>query len=373
MAQKKRTERIEILDGMRVLAIFMVMLFHYYSAFGASYYQYAFKPPQLFNEGYLGVQLFFVISGFVITLTLTKCSSFVEFMKKRFLRLIPAMLICSLLTFSLLRLVDSNNLFPVSKSFANLLISNTFIPPALPNTFFGVKLAYIDGAYWSLACELQFYLLAGLFYFFSPKSFLRNYAVFAILSAVLYAIINAAMGYDFFSPLIGTKVFLEIRTLSTDFLVFHHHLWFLMGIVINKLYFQKYNQPLLLLLLAIVVLQIVFLKTLYPILFTLLVLLLFLLFLYKPQLLAFLANKVLVKVGIASYSIYLIHQYVGVVVINRLSPYFGSWNFVIPMLLMLGLSFFGVMSYKYLEYPLGKQLHKLVFKQMAKVPVGVEV
>lgn len=359
MLQRKSSDRIEILDGMRVLAILMVMLFHYYVAFGARYYQYELKPPQLFNEGYLGVQLFFVISGFVITLTLTKCRSFVEFIKKRFLRLIPAMLICSLLTFAILAFIDSNKLFPGSGSFANLLISNTFIIPSFPNTIFGTKLAYMDGAYWSLACELQFYFLAGLFYFFSPKYFLRNYACFAILSAICYAVLNANMGADLLSPLIGPTVLQKLRSLSTDFMVFHHHLWFLMGIVINKLYFQKDNQPLRWLLFAVFGLQIVLLNSLYPVVFTLLVLLLFLLFLYKPQLLAFLANKVLVRIGIASYSIYLIHQHVGVVIINRLSPYFGSWNFVIPVLLMLLLALFGVMSYKYLEYPLGKQLHKL--------------
>jgi len=369
---KKSTERVEILDGMRVLAIVLVMLFHYYSRFAPRHYSYTIQVPEIFKLGHLGVQLFFVISGFVIFHTLTKCSNFIVFMKKRFLRLIPGMAICSLLTFLFLNFADTNHLFMNGVSLGNLFVSNLFIPPHYINTIFGTNLYYIDGVYWSLACELQFYVLAGLIYFASPKNFLRNYVIFALLSSFGFVLINAKLGYDLFSPVVGSAVYLKIRSLNGDLLVFQHNLWFLIGIIVNKLYFQKHRQYLLLLLFAIFGLQVLLLNTLYPVLFAACVLFLFILFIYKPHVLGFLANKTLAKIGVASYSIYLVHQEIGVVILNRISPYFGALNWLIPVLLM-GLFFlFGVISYRYLEQPLGRQLKKLVFKSKDKQVLPVQ-
>ena len=122
MIEKK--ERVEILDGLRVIAIFMVMFFHFYCTKVISY---SYKIPTVISYGNLGVQLFFIISGFVITLTLTKCNSLFEFIKKRFIRLIPGMLVCSIITFLIFSFFDPENIFVRSKSFSNLIFSNTFL------------------------------------------------------------------------------------------------------------------------------------------------------------------------------------------------------------------------------------------------------
>lgn len=143
-------DRISTLDGLRVVAILMVMLYHFYYRYLGSHYAYHIEIPQVFKYGYLGVELFFIISGFVITLTLTKANSFVEFMKKRFIRLVPAMVICSSITFVFINLFDTANLFPNSKSIENLFTSFTFVNPEIINKLFSTNLAYTDGAYWSL-------------------------------------------------------------------------------------------------------------------------------------------------------------------------------------------------------------------------------
>lgn len=93
------TSRIQVLDGLRVIAILMVMLYHFYPRFEGYAYSYSFEIPEIFNHGKLGVPLFFVISGFVITLTLNHSYNFVDFMKKRLIRLMPGMLLCSTTTF----------------------------------------------------------------------------------------------------------------------------------------------------------------------------------------------------------------------------------------------------------------------------------
>ena len=72
------------IDGLRAIAVLAVVLFHYF--------------PKTFASGYLGVDLFFVISGFLITSILYselegKRFSLLNFWFRRVIRLIPALLI----------------------------------------------------------------------------------------------------------------------------------------------------------------------------------------------------------------------------------------------------------------------------------------
>jgi len=62
--------RIGYLDAIRGIAIWLVVLYHAYARY--EHFPYAFKYASfpLFKYGYLGVELFFLISGFVILMTL---------------------------------------------------------------------------------------------------------------------------------------------------------------------------------------------------------------------------------------------------------------------------------------------------------------
>jgi peptidoglycan/LPS O-acetylase OafA/YrhL len=91
----EKESRIDILDSYRFIAILSVMLYHYYSRWtppqnNVSYYPYG-SGYDHFSLGWLGVQFFFIISGFVIAFTLTRTGSFTEFWKKRLIRLLPSM------------------------------------------------------------------------------------------------------------------------------------------------------------------------------------------------------------------------------------------------------------------------------------------
>ncbi|OAB25992.1 Acyltransferase family protein [Flavobacterium fryxellicola] len=125
----------------------MVIIYHCYFRFLDTHYVDNVNMPIIFKYGYLSVELFFIISGFVISLTLTKCTSFTEFIKKRFVRLIPGMVMCSAITFLLISLFDNNNFFASSKSVLNLVISNAFISLILLNSILPINVSYIDGAY----------------------------------------------------------------------------------------------------------------------------------------------------------------------------------------------------------------------------------
>lgn len=128
--------RIDILDGFRAIAILAVVLYHYYYCCdgkqdGVSLYQY--PAIDAFKYGFYGVQLFFVISGFVIYRSLQRSSNASDFLAKRYMRLLPAMVLCSLISY----LVLSN--WIVDEEFEQLrpdtplsfLFSLTFIHPRI--------------------------------------------------------------------------------------------------------------------------------------------------------------------------------------------------------------------------------------------------
>ncbi|HTD39422.1 MAG TPA: acyltransferase family protein, partial [Mucilaginibacter sp.] len=80
--------RIELLDSFRFIAILSVMLFHFtYSWTARDPYGKFFL--HIFHYGYLGVQFFFMISGFVISYTLENTPNLLSFYKNRFSRLFP--------------------------------------------------------------------------------------------------------------------------------------------------------------------------------------------------------------------------------------------------------------------------------------------
>lgn len=360
----KNKTRVTILDGMRVIAILLVMFYHYYYQFLNMHYTYEFEIPEIFKYGYLGVELFFIISGFVITLTLTKTDSFTLFMKKRFIRLVPAMLICSIITFLFINTFDTLNLFENSKSFYNLLISNTFIYLALINKLFSTDLAYIDGAYWSLWVEITFYIIAGLLFFISKKNVLRNFSILVFFGIVGHFVFISKIGENLVVPIIGEYLYHWFREFFRIFRFFEYGLWFLIGMVLKNVYDNKTNHKLLIYFSVLFIFQALLILNFYTISFSIITYILLILFIYKPEFISFLGGKLISKIGIASYSIYLIHQNIGVLIINKLSNLFDAYNWTLALLVIILLSLFGVYSYRYLEVPLGKRWSILFLKKV---------
>lgn len=327
----------------------MVMLFHYSYLFNGEFYDIGVPVKSFFKYGYLGVQLFFIISGFVITLTLTKSPSFLVFLKKRWIRLFPGMLICSVLTFVLITIFDTGNLFPDSKKTVNLLISNTFISPSVINPIFNVKTSYIDAPYWSLWVEIQFYILIGVIFFLNRKFFIRNFILSSIfLSGLFFISHNTNILPEKTNWFL--RVFLEIFNFS------EHALWFVLGVLVYQLYYFSKSCRLLLVF-CIILLQLCFSKFEIPIiLFMVICILVFYSFIYNQKLLRVLENSLFQKLGIVSYSIYLIHQNLGLLIINKFSPRLGKLNFLLPFLNIMLFCFIGIILYKHFEKPFGKYL-----------------
>lgn len=79
-------ERLVFLDNLRGVSILLVLFFHIYSRWPAvtPYPEFWINFP-IFKVGYLGVSLFFLISAFVILMTLENCQNFIIFVKRRLL------------------------------------------------------------------------------------------------------------------------------------------------------------------------------------------------------------------------------------------------------------------------------------------------
>lgn len=138
--------RLVELDGLRGVAALAVVLFHYTTRyerlFGHSGPLTASLPC-----GFYGVDLFFMLSGFVISLVLARNPGPGNFVVARFARLYPAFCVSMLCTATLLCSVH----LPGHEVRAADVAWNLTMVPEL----FDARL--VDGAYWSLQVELLFY------------------------------------------------------------------------------------------------------------------------------------------------------------------------------------------------------------------------
>ena len=146
-------KRLDYIDLLRVLALGSVICFHYFfngisKGTVTSVSLTAFAP--IAKYGYLGVELFFLISGFVILYSTNRTP--VEFIKKRFLRLFPMYWLGIIFIFLVTSLPWWENRGP---SLGKTLLNLTMIPTAFGGT-------WVDGAHWFLLRELQFYLFVVL-------------------------------------------------------------------------------------------------------------------------------------------------------------------------------------------------------------------
>ena len=100
---KRPSDRLQELDVLRGLAALSVLCYHY-----TTHYKDLFSPsgPVLFNFawGNCGVQIFFIISGFVILMTLEKTQRPMDFIVSRFSRLYPCYWAAVILTFIAVKL-----------------------------------------------------------------------------------------------------------------------------------------------------------------------------------------------------------------------------------------------------------------------------
>jgi peptidoglycan/LPS O-acetylase OafA/YrhL len=173
------------IDGLRAVAVVPVILFH--AGYG------------LFNGGYVGVDVFFVISGYLITSIILKDIaknrfSILNFYERRARRILPA-LVFTIILFSLLAWLTYTP--SAMKSVFQQLVSNSVF---LSNVHYTLSWGYFDSwklppiflNTWSLAVEEQFYFFIPLIMYFLRKKLLVTIITFLIL-------IICSLGWSIFS------------------------------------------------------------------------------------------------------------------------------------------------------------------------------
>ncbi|MBB6598751.1 acyltransferase [Luteimonas sp. MC1825] len=146
--------RVNEIDLLRFAAALAVVFFHYafrgIAADDLALMGYPALAPAA-RYGFLGVQLFFMISGFVILMTAAR-GSLRAFVVSRVVRLYPAFWACCTLTFLAILAIGGTRF---SATFGQYLANMTMM-----SEFIGVE--SIDGVYWSLFVEIRFYAMVAL-------------------------------------------------------------------------------------------------------------------------------------------------------------------------------------------------------------------
>ena len=156
---KHEQDRVPVLDLLRLLAALAVVLFHYAfrgaAADGFTKVSLPLLEP-VAKYGSFGVELFFVISGFVIARSAMGRTA-IDFGIARAARLWPAFAVCTTVTFIVTYFFGAPRF---ETSFVHWAANLTMLSPA-----FGQR--FMDGAYWSIVREIMFYGWMALFVAFS--------------------------------------------------------------------------------------------------------------------------------------------------------------------------------------------------------------
>ncbi|WP_299111120.1 acyltransferase [uncultured Winogradskyella sp.] len=321
--------RLKELDCLRGIACISVLLFHYTTKYSEIFETNLTTGLLNFKFGGIGVDLFFIISGFVIFLTVKNNTNPLEFVFKRFSRLYPIFWICVIITFFTIRHSDLVN---YHRSFGELLVNLTMVPD-----IFGVK--RVDGVYWSLLPELAFYFLMFLLLV------MRKIKHIDLICFVWLV----AIALNSFHDIMPIRVLFNLK----------FGYFFVIGINFYKLKYRKsrwWNHALIAMSYLVSFFVIDSIQK-HIILLTFI----FIFYLFAYDRLKWINHKFLVTVGEISYVLYLLHQFIGYFIIYELIE-LGVNNSIIlllvPTTLMLVLSYFITF---YVEKPIVNFLRGLNF------------
>ncbi len=200
---------VPALDGLRAIAVILVLLSHFPYVAGWHFHAFIWQYVQVLRTGYIGVDLFFVLSGFLISRLLIREKQLngridiFAFYRRRAFRIFPiyylALIVCLIM-------------FPPSGGAVASLIFYVFnyyhpfhpAPYALEHT-------------WSLCVEEQFYLLWPMIVMLMPLRWGRPFTLF-VLPAL--ALLSAAVLILSFEPVLAAELIynsLFTRMLSLAF------------------------------------------------------------------------------------------------------------------------------------------------------------
>jgi peptidoglycan/LPS O-acetylase OafA/YrhL len=312
-------KRLLELDALRGIAALMVVIYHYFYHYNEMYGHQGI-PVNWSFVGRLGVALFFIISGFVIFWTLSRTEKPLDFVVSRFSRLYPVYWFAIALSF-------------VAVFYFGLPGREVSLRDAVLNTlmfheYLGVP--HVDGVYWSLTVELSFYFWIFGLYLVGKLSKIESITIPLMLLSIAHSIGLIAIPDAIYKVLI-------LRYLP----------FFVAGICFYKIAHHAANRTTLATLFLSLFSTIVIYSFEYFMVFSAFYLIFYL---AVSGYLKFLAVRPFVFMGGISYSLYLLHQNIGYIVINQFYKY--QWNTLLGIFLAICLSItLAWLLSKYIEKP----------------------
>lgn len=191
------------IDGLRALAILLVLSFH--------------SGLTLFPSGFIGVDIFFVISGYLITNIITSdikkgAFSVTEFYRRRLWRIQPALIVMWVVVLgfiSLTYLPDDYIKYLHSQKYSSLLLANHFFSRQTAEYASPDSATFPLLHTWSLAVEWQWYFFLPLI-LVGIKKFLPRFSVEKIAYIALFVALATSLGVMYLKPT-GGYYFLSTR------------------------------------------------------------------------------------------------------------------------------------------------------------------
>ena len=326
------------IDGLRSIAVLPVIFFH------AGFVKF-------FGGGYVGVDIFFVISGYLISKIILndlkkKNFSLINFYERRARRILPALyfVICLSLVLSYFWMLPDEFQNFGQSIVATILFSNNILLSFTNGYWVGASDLKPLVHTWSLAVEEQYYVLLPFFLLLIWK-FGKRW-IFIILSIVFLASLILAQWYSYNKPEVG-------------FFVLQTRAWELLIGVFASFYLEKPNRNKFKNLLSFFGLVLIFYSiiffnrnTPFPSLYTLVPTIgTFLVIVYADKgtiVQRFLSYKLLIGIGLISYSAYLFHQPIFALAKLYSNEPLSVNTYLILIILTLVCSFF---SWMYIETP----------------------
>lgn len=326
--------RLKYLDGLRGVAVFSVLIYHF-----SQLYSWGNFP---FSLGSYGVQVFFIISGYVIFFSARSKNSILAFIKNRIIRIYPTYFIC--LTISIILLLYSGT---SERSLLELFSNYLFFHKLL-----GFK--HVDGVYWTLLIEVVFYgyvVLASMFLKLKARSVYLSILIHTLLIALINfsewnmpSLLRIVTLFDFgiyFS--LGVVYYLkqnnEVSNWDVSIVVFLA----LLGITFNdstKMHYSQFD-------LGVVPFQVM----------SAILIVLSYVFFFNKQVQRLLSSRFLLFLGYISYPLYLLHNVGGKAFLEIMNITID--NIVIPFIVYLLFSI--TLAYfisKYIDYGFCTNLKK---------------
>jgi peptidoglycan/LPS O-acetylase OafA/YrhL len=209
------------LDAIRFLAAILVMTYHFGfwiwaakepAAQDRARFAYAWLAPYV-DSGWVGVEIFFVISGFVIVYTTDGTTPY-TFFRSRLLRIFPAVWICATLT-TVVMLIGGTGYTSAFK------LGEAWLKSVILYPYYG----WVDGAYWTLGIEISFYAFVfAVIVCRKTESMFRAIGVLGLLSSVFWIACFVADQW------LGTeRIANAVSSRSTDLLLLRNAGFFAIG------------------------------------------------------------------------------------------------------------------------------------------------